>query len=136
MIKKVCVCSPCQHVRRGVLRVCVSQNFLLFSVFEGLNGVCVRDCLSRCCVRQARDVRNNEVVAIKKMSYNGKQTTEVRGQLQHTLKSLTDCYTGQTKSLSVSTITVTPKVKHSLASSHLLRSHSDHRWSHLTLDSN
>lgn len=79
MIKKVCVCSPCQHVRRGVLRVCVSQNFLLFSVFEGLNGVCVRDCLSRCCVRQARDVRNNEVVAIKKMSYNGKQTTEVRG---------------------------------------------------------
>lgn len=28
-------------------------------------------------VRQARDVRNNEVVAIKKMSYSGKQTNEV-----------------------------------------------------------
>lgn len=29
-------------------------------------------------LQQARDVRNNEVVAIKKMSYSGKQTNEVR----------------------------------------------------------
>ncbi len=28
-------------------------------------------------IQQARDVRNNEVVAIKKMSYSGKQTNEV-----------------------------------------------------------
>lgn len=30
------------------------------------------------CVFQARDVRTNEVVAIKKMSYSGKQSNEVR----------------------------------------------------------
>lgn len=30
------------------------------------------------CASQARDVRTNEVVAIKKMSYNGKQSNEVR----------------------------------------------------------
>lgn len=29
------------------------------------------------CVFQARDVRTNEVVAIKKMSYSGKQSNEV-----------------------------------------------------------
>lgn len=29
-------------------------------------------------VSQARDVRTNEVVAIKKMSYSGKQSNEVR----------------------------------------------------------
>lgn len=29
-------------------------------------------------VNQAQDVRTNEVVAIKKMSYSGKQSTEVR----------------------------------------------------------
>lgn len=29
------------------------------------------------CVSQARDVRTNEVVAIKKMSYSGKQSNEV-----------------------------------------------------------
>ena len=33
---------------------------------------------SELCVSQARDVRTNEVVAIKKMSYNGKQSNEVR----------------------------------------------------------
>lgn len=33
------------------------------------------DCV--CVVQQARDVSNNEVVAIKKMSYSGKQTNEV-----------------------------------------------------------
>lgn len=35
----------------------------------------VKNCVS--VVQQARDVRNNEVVAIKKMSYSGKQTNEV-----------------------------------------------------------
>ncbi|MEQ2211795.1 Serine/threonine-protein kinase TAO2 [Xenoophorus captivus] len=36
------------------------------------------------CEVQARDVRNNEVVAIKKMSYSGKQTNEKRlDRLQH-----------------------------------------------------
>lgn len=29
-------------------------------------------------ITQAQDVRTNEVVAIKKMSYSGKQSTEVR----------------------------------------------------------
>lgn len=29
-------------------------------------------------LNQAQDVRTNEVVAIKKMSYSGKQSTEVR----------------------------------------------------------
>ncbi len=33
-----------------------------------------------CVIQQARDVRNNEVVAIKKMSYSGKQTNEVTKQ--------------------------------------------------------
>lgn len=31
-------------------------------------------------LNQAQDVRTNEVVAIKKMSYSGKQSTEVRLQ--------------------------------------------------------
>lgn len=35
-----------------------------------------------CFLLQARNSYSNEVVAIKKMSYNGKQTTEVR--LSHT----------------------------------------------------
>ena len=42
--------------------------------------VCVCVCVCACvcvCGQQARDVRNNEVVAIKKMSYSGKQTNEV-----------------------------------------------------------
>ena len=38
-------------------------------VLSALDEVCV--------CPQARDVRNNEVVAIKKMSYSGKQTNEV-----------------------------------------------------------
>ena len=38
-------------------------------------GLCTHDILF---VSQARDVRTNEVVAIKKMSYNGKQSNEVR----------------------------------------------------------
>lgn len=47
----------------------------------------VSDCLCRsgskdmlpASAPQARDVRNMEVVAIKKMSYGGKQSTEVSG---------------------------------------------------------
>lgn len=34
---------------------------------------------------QARDVRTNEVVAIKKMSYSGKQSNEVRELLLYTV---------------------------------------------------
>lgn len=37
----------------------------------------MRDLLGTDCL-QARDVRTNEVVAIKKMSYSGKQSNEVR----------------------------------------------------------
>lgn len=47
---------------------CLSN--LVSWVFNILIIVCV-------CRQQARDVRNNEVVAIKKMSYSGKQTNEV-----------------------------------------------------------
>lgn len=35
-------------------------------------------CVTEKSVSQARDVRTNEVVAIKKMSYSGKQSNEVR----------------------------------------------------------
>ena len=38
-------------------------------------------CVSVTVALQARDVRNNEVVAIKKMSYSGKQTNEVTNQI-------------------------------------------------------
>lgn len=34
-------------------------------------------------LHQARNSYSNEVVAIKKMSYNGKQTTEVRMTVTH-----------------------------------------------------
>lgn len=54
--------------------------------FRGTWSVLVPDINLRVCL-QARDVHSNEVVAIKKMSYSGKQTNEVTHH--HTSPSLT-----------------------------------------------
>lgn len=51
----------------------VRVTFPLCAECNGPNDICP-DYLSA----QARDVRTNEVVAIKKMSYSGKQSNEVR----------------------------------------------------------
>lgn len=49
--------------------------YIEINVLYVLIELCTENVL---CVPQARDVRTNEVVAIKKMSYSGKQSNEVR----------------------------------------------------------
>ena len=51
---------------------CIFFFFFLLEVCELIM------CVTEKSVSQARDVRTNEVVAIKKMSYSGKQSNEVR----------------------------------------------------------
>lgn len=68
---------------RGLLYVCFIQDFTKIWSF--------------CFLLQARNSYSNEVVAIKKMSYNGKQTTEVRNTVAHrstcqTLPSKPQCH--------------------------------------------
>lgn len=74
--------QSCDILLGGLLCMCLLELFLLkFLKFQDFNRL-----LS---LFQARNSYSNEVVAIKKMSYNGKQTTEVRKTHCHTHRRAT-----------------------------------------------